>query len=137
MTKKNKAWRLYVRSNKNNFFFFFFGKFTSLQIQLIDHIETIKQNYHFCLNEKLRDRNTTPKAYWSLLKIFLNNKKIFCILPIFYENDSVIDFQKKNEIFNESFAKQCTAVPNSGKLTSVFIRKTDKYLSTVTFMKMT
>ena len=51
----------------------------------------------------------------------------------FYENDFVIDFQKKVEIFNEFFAKQCTVVPNSSKLPSVFIRKTDKYLSTVTF----
>ena len=53
----------------------------------------------------------------------------------FYENDFVIDFQKKVEIFNEFFAKQCTVVPNSSKLPSVFIRKTDKYLSTVTFFE--
>ena len=77
--EKNKAWRLYVRSNK-----IFFEKFTSLQIQLSDLIETRKQNYHFCLTEKLRDWNTSPKAYWSLLKTFLNNKKISCIPPIFY-----------------------------------------------------
>ena len=51
----------------------------------------------------------------------------------FYENDFVIDFQKKAEIFNEFFAKQCIFVPNSSKLTSVFIKKTDKYLSTLTF----
>ena len=54
---------------------------------------------------------------------------------IFYENDFVIDFQKKAEIFNESFAKQCTVVPNSSKLPNVFITKIDKYLPTVTFMK--
>ena len=29
--EKNKAWRLYVRSNKNDFFFFFFEKFSSFQ----------------------------------------------------------------------------------------------------------
>ena len=37
---------------------FFFEKFTSLQIHLIDLTETGKQSYHFCLIEKLRDRNT-------------------------------------------------------------------------------
>ena len=67
------------------------------------------------------------------MKTFLNNKNFPCIPPIFYENDFVIDFQKKAEIFNEFFAKQRTVVPNSSKLPSVFIRKTDKYLSTVTF----
>ena len=50
--KKKKAWRLYVRSNKNEFFG---EKFTSLQVQLSDLIETRKQNYHFRLTEKLRD----------------------------------------------------------------------------------
>ena len=64
----------------------------------------------FVLLKKLRDRNTSPKAYWSLLKTFLKNIKIPCIPPIFYENDFVIDFQKKAEIFNELFAKQCTVV---------------------------
>ena len=47
--------------------------------------------------------------------------------------DFVINFQKKAELFNEFFAKQCTVVPNSGKLPSVFIRKIDQYLSTVAF----
>ena len=56
-----------------------------LKIQLSDLIETRKENYHIRLTEKLRDRNTSPKAYWSLLKIFLNNKKILCISPIFYQ----------------------------------------------------
>ena len=67
------------------------------------------------------------------MKTFLNDKKIPCIPPIFYENDFLIDFQKTSEIFNEFFAKQCTAVLNSSKLPSVFISKTDKHLSTVTF----
>ena len=90
--KKNKAWKLYIRSNKNDSFF---EKFTSLQIQLSYLIETRKQNYYFCLTEKLQDQNTSSKAYWSLLKTFSNNRKIPCILPIFNENDFVFDFQKK------------------------------------------
>ena len=63
------------------------------------------------------------------MKTFLNNKKI----PYIYENDFVNNFQKKAETFNEFFAKQSTVVSNSSKLPIVFIRKTGKYLSTVTF----
>ena len=71
--KKSKAWRLYVRSNKNDFF----GgeKFASLQIHFSDFIETRKQKYHFRLTEKLRNRNTSRTACWSLLKTLLSNKK--------------------------------------------------------------
>ena len=68
------------------------------------------------------------------MKTLLNNKKsLVYIPPIFYQNDFVIDFQKKAKIFNEFFAKQCTFVPNSSKLSDAFIRKTDKYLSTLIF----
>ena len=42
-------------------------------------------------------------------------------------------FRKKAKVFNEFFAKQCTVAPNSSKPPSAFIRKSDKYLSTVTF----
>ena len=58
------------------------------------------------------------------MKTFLSNKKIPCIAPIFYENDFVLAFQKKAEIFSKFFAKQCTVVPNSSKLPRVFISKT-------------
>ena len=51
----------------------------------------------------------------------------------FYDSNFVIDFQKKAGIYNEFFPKQCTVVPNSSKLPSVFIKKADKYLSTETF----
>ena len=46
---------------------------------------------------------------------------------------SLLIFEKKSWIFNEFFAKQCTVIPNYSKLPTVFIRKTDKYLWTVTF----
>ena len=49
---------------------------------------------------------------------------------------TLLIFRKKAEIFNKFFAKHCTIVLNSSKLPSVFIRKTDKHLSAVTFMKM-
>ena len=66
-----------------------------LQIQLSDLIETRKENYHIRLTEKLRDRNTSPKAYWSLLKTFLNNKKIPCISPILMKIMSLLIARKK------------------------------------------
>ena len=37
------------------------------------------KNYYSCLSNKLLDSKTSPKLYWSILKTFLNNKKIPCI----------------------------------------------------------
>ena len=36
------------------------------------------------------------KLYWFLLKIFLNNKKIPIIPPLFYENRFITDFKEKD-----------------------------------------
>ena len=63
--------------------------------------------------------------YW---KHFLTIKK-----SCFFWNDFIVDFQKKVEIFKEFFAKKCMVIPNPSKRLGVFIRKTDKYLWTVTF----
>ena len=100
--EKNKAWRLYVRINK---ILFFFEKFTSLQIQLSDLIETRKQNYQFRLIEKLRDRKTSPKAYWSLLTTFLNKKKKPCIPPNFMKMISLLTFRKMLTFLMNSLQK--------------------------------
>ena len=35
------------------------------------------------------------KVHWSLLKIFLNNKRVPFIPPLFYENRLIIDFKEK------------------------------------------
>ena len=47
-----------------------------------------------------------------MLKRFLNNKKLPCILSLFHENKLVTDFREKAEIFNSYFAKQCSLINN-------------------------
>ena len=41
-----------------------------------------KERYTNKLSEKLDDPSTMPKAYWSILNTFLNNKRIPNISPI-------------------------------------------------------
>ena len=62
------------------------------------------------------DSTTSPKAYWSILKKILNNKKIPCIPPINHNNNYITDFNEKAQIFNNFFAKQCTLVESTSKL---------------------
>ena len=44
------------------------------------------------------DPTISPKAYWSILKTFLNNKKIPCIPPIHHNNNYITDFKEKAQI---------------------------------------
>ena len=62
------------------------------------------------------DPTISPNTYWSILKTFLNNKKLPYISPIYHNNNHITDFKEKAQIFNDFFAKQCTLVENSSKL---------------------
>ena len=73
---------------------------------------------------KLLDSKTSPKSYWSILRIFLNNKKVPCISPLLHNGKFIMDFKEKSELFNDFFAKQCSVVNSNRKLPSVLIRKT-------------
>ena len=81
------------------------------------------------------DPTTNPKAYWSILKAVLNNKKIPCTPPIYPNNNYITDFKEKAQIFNNFFAKQCALVENSSKLPIDSSKKTNNLLSTILFTK--
>ena len=65
--------------------------------------------------------------------MFLNNKKIPCIPPLKHQNKYVTDFKEKAEIFNSFFAEQCSLMNNSSKLLSIFLKRTDKFISSISF----
>ena len=56
-------------------------------------VNTAKQNYYSQIVEKLQNTQGSSKAYWYLLKIFLNNKKIPIIPPLYHKNEFIIDFK--------------------------------------------
>ena len=80
-----------------------------------------------------------PKAYWSILNIFLNNKKIPNIPPLNVNDKIISNFEKKVELFNSHFVSQCIPISNSsvpppleyktnGRLASLNIKEDDIYL---------
>ena len=89
---------------------------SSLQQRLRDLIDDSKQKYFLRLTQKLNTIQKSTKAYWALLKIFLNNRKIPVIPPLFHNNKFVTDFKEKAELFNSFFAKQCSLIKNESKL---------------------
>ena len=81
------------------------------------------------------DPTISPKAYWSILKTFLSNKKIPCTPQIYHNNNYITDFKEKAQIFNGFFAKQCTLVENSSKLPTNSFKRTNNLFSTISFTK--
>ena len=71
--EKNQAYKSYLWSNKS---LQFLNQFQFLQTKLNSLIEESKEKYYVHLSKKLLDPQTSPKSYWSILKTFLNNKKI-------------------------------------------------------------
>ena len=81
------------------------------------------------------DSTTSPKAYWSILKTILNNKKIPYFPPIYHNNNCITDFKEKSQIFNDFFAKQCTLVENTTKLPTNFFKRTNNFLPIISLTK--
>ena len=92
---------------------FLFEKFKALQYQLNISIEESKEKYYTELSSRLADPLTSPKTYWSILKTFLNNKKIPCIPSLFLENKFITDFKEKSELYNHLFVNQCCLLSNN------------------------
>ena len=70
-------------------------------------INTAKQNYYYKIAEKLQNAQRSSEAYWSLLKIFLNNLNKIAIIPsLYHKNKFVTNFKKKAELFSSFFVDQ-------------------------------
>ena len=110
--EKNTAFKKF-RCNRNNSFIK--RQLNILQDRIITAIQASKQKYYCRMTNKLINTQKSSKAYWSLLKAFLNNKKIPLIPRLFQENCFITDFKEKAELFNSFFAKQCFLIRNKSK----------------------
>ena len=98
---KNKIFKNY-RKNKTNLQLL--NKLNFAQEQLNGLITLSKNNDYERMVKKLNNLQRNSKAYWSLLRCLLNNKKIPLIPPLFYENKFVTNFLEKAEVFNSFFS---------------------------------
>ena len=69
-----------------------------LQACLNASIEVATEKYYHNTVNNLRNTQKNSKVYWSLLKFFLNNKKILIIPIRFWENCFITDFKEKNQL---------------------------------------
>ena len=90
--EKNVAFKNY-RNNSSNIALKCRLKY--LQTCLNASIEVAKEKYYHNTVNKLMNTQKNSRVYWSLLKSFLNNKKISIIPPLFYENYFITGFKEK------------------------------------------
>ena len=96
-------------------------------------IEANKEKYYSPISKRIINPLTSTKTYWSILKSFLNNKKIPCIPPLFHQNRYITKYKDKTELFNNFFANQCSLTKNSGVLPSVLFKRTENVISSIDF----
>ena len=77
-----------------------------------DLIDDSMEKYFLRLTQKLNTIQKSTKVCWALLKIFLNNRKIPVITPLFHINKFITNFKESAELFNSFFAKQCSLIKN-------------------------
>ena len=64
--------------------------------------EISRQKYYFKLSRKLAVNKINSKCYWSILKSFLNNKKVASIPPLIHNNQFAISFKVKANYLTHS-----------------------------------
>ena len=103
ITEKNPRVLKHFHENSKNLQIL--NKLGSLQNLLSKSIAESKRNYYYRMADKLHNTEKGSNAYWSLLKRFLNNKKIPLIPPIFHDNEFVIYFKKKKKGSQQIFSR--------------------------------
>ena len=93
MPHKNRAFSAYSRYRNNTDLV---NKIQSLQAHLNTTVEKSKPKHNSRLSDKLLDSKTSPKSYWSILKIP-------CIPYLLHSGKFITDFKEKAELFNDFF----------------------------------
>ena len=90
--EKNIAKKCYFQNNKD---IQLFRTFHCIQNLLTVTIEKSKEQFYSRISTKLMDPTISPKSYWSILKTYLNNKKMPCVPPIYHNNNYITNFKEK------------------------------------------
>ena len=100
------------------------GILNKLSEDLTNAVTNSKLAYYRRIASKLNDPNSAPKTYWSILKSFVNGKKIPLIPPILVKDQLVANFLEKANLFNEFFTQQCYTIENDSTLLNDLVFET-------------
>ena len=130
INEKNDTFQCYLHSNKDPKLF---NKVEYLQNELKSLIEANKEKYYSRISKRMMNPLIGTKTYWSILKSFINNKKIPCIPPLFHQNRYITKCNDTAKLFNNIFANQCSLINNSSELPSLLFKRTENVISPIDF----
>ena len=130
INEKNDTFQCYLHGNNDPKLI---TKVEYLPNELKSLIEANKEKYYSRISKRMINPLASTKIYWSILKSFLNNKKIPCIPPLFHQNRYITKYKYKAELFNNFFANQCSLIKNSSLLPSVLFKRTENVISSIDF----
>ena len=79
-------------------------------------IEDAKHRYFMKLGNALSNSSSSNKRYWSLINKLLNKTKVPLIRPLLENDDFVLDFGEKAQIFNDYFILQCSTIETGSEI---------------------
>ena len=114
------------------------GILNKLSEDLTNAITNSKSACHRRIASKLNDPNSAPKADRSILKSFVNNKKIPLIPPILVNDQLVTQFLEKANLYNEFVTQQCNTIESDKTLPNdLAFETTERNLSFDIFLRST
>ena len=131
LTKKNEIFKQYIANGKSQKTGYEWLQLISSS--LTESIRSTKEKFYYKLSTKLADPSTSSKTYWSILKTFVNGKKV-PITPLLLVNDKLVpNFLEKSYLFNIFFSKQCQPLQNNSTLPKSNTYHTENRLNDITF----
>ena len=100
---------------------------------LTETIRSFKEKFYYKLSTNLANPSTSSKTNWSILKTFVNGKKVPIIPPLLVTDKFVINFLEKANLFNEFSSKQCQLLQNNSTLLKSNTYQTENRLNDITF----
>ena len=114
------------------------GILNKLSEDLTNAITNSKSACHRRIASKLNDPNSAPKADRSILKSFVNNKKIPLIPQILVNDQLVTQFLEKANLYNEFVTQQCNTIESDKTLPNdLAFETTERNLSFDIFLRST
>ena len=130
LTMKNKVFEQYIANWKSQ------TDYKQLQLisnRLTGTIRSSREKFYCKLSTKLANPSTSSKTYWSILKTFVNGKKITIIPPLLVNDNFITNVLEKSNLFNEFVSKQCQPLQNNSTLPKSNTYHTENRLNDFTF----
>ena len=100
---------------------------------LTEIIRFSKGKFCFKLSTELANPSPSSKTYWSILKTFVNGRKILIIPPLLDNDKFSTNCLEKAHLFNEFFSKQCQPLENNSTLPKSNTYHTENRLNDIIF----